>query len=160
MNIFIHSIILGLLSTLIMDLLALLRFHFFQSKSFNYALIGRWTLSLKNFKFLYNNITSSPVVKYEMIVGWLLHYAIGVSLSFIYLQTPIFNEQPNIFISSILFGLFTTLIPLIIMQPILGFGFFASKTPRPTQSIKNSLIAHFNFGLGLFLAQYTLFKLF
>lgn len=160
MNLFLQSIILGLISTLIMDLLALLRFQFFQSKSFNYALLGRWILTLKNFKYLHSNINSIPAVKYEMITGWLLHYAIGVSLSFIYLHTPILNDQLNIFISSILFGLFTTSIPLIIMQPILGFGFFASKTPRPAQSIKNSFIAHFNFGFGLFLAQYILIRLF
>lgn len=74
-------------------------------------------------------------------------------LSYLYLQMMILNNGISTFISSILFGLCTTLIPLFMMLPMLGFGVLASKTPNPKMSIRNSLIAHTNFGIGLFIAQ-------
>lgn len=156
MNILINSIFLGLISTFIMDLFAYIKCRLFKTSSFNYALLGRWVLSLKDLKFFYSNITQAPSRKFERIIGWFLHYVIGVILCFIYILIDDSKTCVDTFISSILFGIATTSIPFLIMQPILGFGFFANKTLNQWVSIKNSLIAHFYFGLGLFVAQFIL----
>ena len=153
MNILIYTIILGVIATFIMDVITWIKYYLFKTSSFDYALLGRWFLSLNNLQFFYNNITQATSQKYERATGWLLHYVIGVILCFIYIQINSTTTHLDSFISSIVFGFATTFIPLTIMQPILGFVFFANKTPAQWKNIKNSVIAHLNFGVGLFIAQ-------
>jgi hypothetical protein len=45
------------------------------------------------------------------------------------------------------------------MQPCLGFGIAASKTPKPNIARLRSLIAHFVFGLGLYGSGWALAQL-
>jgi hypothetical protein len=40
--------------------------------------------------------------------------------------------------------------PLFILQPSLGLGVAASKSPKPTQARLKSLVTHTVFGLGLY----------
>jgi Protein of unknown function (DUF2938) len=42
--------------------------------------------------------------------------------------------------------------PLLVMQPAMGAGLFASKTPTPWKSCMRSLLNHSVFGVGLYLA--------
>ncbi|EZQ10540.1 DUF2938 family protein [Acinetobacter sp. Ver3] len=153
MNILIYILALGLSATLIMDFLGWVRAMIFKIPSFNYAYLGRFFFLVKNKKYVYRNITEAPVHKFEYITGWVFHYITGIFFALIYTYIDNSHTTLEAFISSILFGLSTAIIPFLVMQPILGFGFFASKTPNQWISIKNSLVAHLNFGIGLFIAQ-------
>ena len=51
-----------------------------------------------------------------------------------------------------LVGVVTVLAPFLIMQPGMGAGIAASRTPRPGAARLQSLITHAVFGFGLYLA--------
>ncbi|MNG26361.1 hypothetical protein D3C84_1113440 [compost metagenome] len=57
---------------------------------------------------------------------------------------------------AVLLGMGTVAAPLLVMQPAMGAGFFASKTPAPLKNCLRSLASHSVFGLGLFLAAVLL----
>jgi hypothetical protein len=46
----------------------------------------------------------------------------------------------------------TVLFPFLIMQPSLGLGVAASRTPNPMQARLKSLVTHTVFGIGLYLS--------
>lgn len=150
--IIIKSIIIGVASTIFMDVATKLRELLFQIKPLNYALVGRWFLSWKSRTFLHKNITQSPVKKFEVFFGWFIHYLVGIFWAYLYLILNDFYSFEKIFISILIFVLLSTLVPFLIMQPALGFGFFALNTTSPLKSIKNSIISHTFFGIGLYLS--------
>ncbi|OTG86778.1 hypothetical protein B9T31_07250 [Acinetobacter sp. ANC 4558] len=149
---FMHTIAIGILATIFMDIFSILNQKIFKIIPLNYALIGRWVLSWKNFKFSHNTILNTSAIKHELCVGWLIHYATGIGWTYLYfISSTYFNYEINL-LNTLIFALITTLFPFIILQPVLGFGIFAQKTPNPLKSIRNSLIAHSLFGLGLYYA--------
>ena len=53
---------------------------------------------------------------------------------------------------AVAFGLATVAAPLFVMQPAMGAGFAASKTPAPLRNCLRSIANHGVFGLGLYLS--------
>mgnify|MGYP003471996939 CR=1 FL=1 len=53
-------------------------------------------------------------------------------------------------------GIATLAAPWFLMQPAMGSGFMASKTPSPLQNRLRSLANHTVFGVGLYLAAAAL----
>ncbi|QIO04466.1 DUF2938 family protein [Acinetobacter shaoyimingii] len=152
MLLMIQIIFIGIFATLFMDVIAYIREKLFQIRSLNYAFLGRWILLWKDGTLTHENITLVPVVKFERVIGWFIHYLIGIFWVYVYLVLDHLLNFNSLFLSSISFSLLTTLISFLILQPALGFGFFALKTPNPLISIKNSLLAHLFFGIGLYLS--------
>ena len=156
MSFFIHGIFIGMFATLMMDIFAFIRFKFFHIASLNYRLVGRWMISWKDRKFKHHHILHSDVQKFEVLIGWIIHYIIGIIWAIIFLFLVQYFDIKLIFISSLTYALFTSLIPFIIMQPAFGLGFFASKTPNPKSNIFNSLMSHTAFGIGLYFSHQVL----
>lgn len=63
-------------------------------------------------------------------------------------------RQPTL-APALLVGVTTVAAPLLLMQPGMGFGIAASRTPRPGAVRLQSLITHAVFGLGLYLAGWA-----
>jgi hypothetical protein len=57
--------------------------------------------------------------------------------------------QPTV-LPALLYGIATVVFPFFIMQPSLGLGIAAAKTPNPMQARLKSLATHFVFGVGLY----------
>jgi len=55
-------------------------------------------------------------------------------------------------VPALIVGVVTVLAPFLVMQPAMGAGFAASRTPRPGAARLQSLITHVVFGLGLYVA--------
>ncbi|MCY1457414.1 hypothetical protein D9M71_747140 [compost metagenome] len=55
---------------------------------------------------------------------------------------------------ALLFGLASLAAPFFILQPGMGAGIAASRTPRPNTARLRSLMAHTVFGIGLYLAAW------
>jgi hypothetical protein len=49
-------------------------------------------------------------------------------------------------------GVGTVVFPLFVMQPAMGLGVAASRTPAPLKNCLRSVVNHAVFGLGLFLS--------
>jgi len=143
----------GLLATLIMDGWSLARRYLFAVPSLNYALIGRWILWMSKGRYFHHTIHDTPAVKGETFTGWAVHYLTGMAFAFIPLlwrgqQWP---EHADL-LSAVISGLLSLMAPFFIMQPALGWGIAASKTPVPGKARLNSAVNHLVYGLGLYLA--------
>lgn len=149
---FISAIIMGLGATLTFDLWALFLKHVFRITPSNICLVGRWLRYMPEGIFKHANIVSAPQKSAECMVGWIAHYMIGITFAsaFVALVGNNWLQRPTL-IPAIVFGVVTVLAPFFIMQPLLGFGFAASKTPNPTPARLRSLMNHTAFGVGLYL---------
>lgn len=151
-QLFIHSLVIGICTTIFMDIVTVIRTKLLQVKSLNYAWVGRWVLGWPKGQFTHPNITQAAPQKHEMIVGWFFHYLIGILWVYLFLLGHQFDLYSIDFISMMIFALITTFFPFLIMQPAFGFGFFAQRTPAPLIAMRNSLITHTSFGLGMYIS--------
>lgn len=141
----------GLGATLVIDLWALLLKRGFGIPSLSYCLLGRWLLHMPGGTFRHQNIAAATSKRHECTIGWVAHYLIGTSfaLVFVAFASGAWLEHPTL-VPAVAFGVVTVLVPFLIMQPSLGLGMAASKTPHPNQARLKSLMTHTMFGLGLF----------
>lgn len=118
----------------------------------NYALVGRWVGHMFRGQFIHDGIGKSSRIAGEMVLGWMLHYAVGLLFSalLIMIVGGDWLYQPTI-APALLFGIATVVVPLFIIQPGMGAGVAASKTSTPVRNCLRSLITHAVFGLGLFI---------
>lgn len=143
--------LVGIGATLLIDVWALLLRRGFNIPSLDFCLLGRWVLHMPGGTFVHRSIGASSKKPYECVVGWVAHYLIGTSLAllFVVLVSDRWLERPT-FWPALAFGVVTTLIPYFVLQPSLGLGLAASKTPKPAQARVKSLMTHTVFGLGLY----------
>jgi DUF2938 family protein len=142
---------IGIGATLVMDLWNLFLKHGFGIPSLNYCLLGRWVRYMPGGTLRHTNITAAPQKPFECTVGWIAHYTIGVvfALVFVILSSGDWLARPTL-PPALLFGLGTVVFPFFILQPSLGLGIAASRTPRPMQARLKSLVTHTVFGVGLY----------
>lgn len=119
----------------------------------NFAFIGRWIGHLLRGRFSHDSIARSEPIPGEVALGWITHYAIGVAFAALLVAVAgiDWTASPTL-LPAVLVGMATVAAPLLVMQPAMGAGFFASKTPTPLKNCLRSLTNHSVFGLGLFLA--------
>jgi hypothetical protein len=148
---FLHAAGIGIIATLCIDLWSLLLKYSFGIASLNYCLLGRWFLHMPGGTFVHQSIGVAQPRRGECAVGWLAHYLIGISLAvtFVAIASMAWLARPTL-LPALAFGLVTTLIPFLVMQPSLGFGVAASRTPNPAQARLKSVLTHTIFGLGLY----------
>lgn len=155
-----RGIFIGAGATVVIDVWAAL-LRRFGVPSLNFAFLGRWLSYLPQGRFIHAKIASTPPARGEALLGWLAHYAIGVS--FAGLLLAIFGldwaRSPTLG-PALLVGIGTLPAPLFVLQPALGAGIASSKTPRPVFNTFKSLTTHVVFGVGLFLAALVGARLF
>ena len=151
-NLIINTIILGLGATLTFDLWALFLKQTFKIKPSNMCMIGRWIQYMPEGIFRHENITAAPPKSMECEVGWVTHYLTGIvfAIGFVALAGKDWLEHPML-IPALIFGIATVFAPFFILQPALGHGVAASKTPNPIQSRLRTVMNHTSFGIGLYL---------
>lgn len=143
----------GIGATVLMDLASLARHRLFATPLPNYALVGRWIAHTLRGQFRHRSIASSAPMRGELAVGWLAHYAIGISFALLLYAAcgGEWFERPTIG-PALITGVVTVLAPFLVMQPAMGAGFAARRTPRPGAARLQSILNHAIFGLGLYLA--------
>ncbi|MBK4992342.1 DUF2938 domain-containing protein [Pseudomonas sp. S37] len=143
---------IGIGATVVMDLWGLL-LRRLGVATLNFAMVGRWAGHLLRGCVRHQAIAKAEPVRNELAWGWGIHYAIGVL--FAMLLVAIVWEgwllAPTL-LPAVVVGMATVVAPLGFMQPAMGAGFFASKTPTPARNCVKSLATHFVFGVGLFLS--------
>ncbi|HET9337330.1 MAG TPA: DUF2938 domain-containing protein [Sphingomicrobium sp.] len=148
---------LGVGATLVMDGWSLGLRRLLGISTLDYRLVGRWVGHFPKGRFTHDPIVQSPPVAGEKWFGWVAHYAIGIGFAWAFslLMVPDWFDSPTPQ-PPILFGLVTVLVPFLVMQPALGFGVAASRTPDPLSARLRSLATHAVFGLGLYLSALPL----
>lgn len=146
---------IGIGATLFMDLWNLFLKRAFSIPSLNYCLLGRWLRHMPGGTFRHVNITAAQQKSFECMIGWSAHYTIGVvfALVFIVLTSGDWLARPTL-LPALLYGVGTVVFPFFIMQPSLGLGIAASRTPTPAQARVKSLVTHTVFGVGLYVCAH------
>ena len=95
-------------------------------------------------------------VRGERLVGWTAHYLIGVAFAalLVALWGREWMDRPTL-APALLVGTGTVTAPFLLMQPGMGAGIAASRTPRPAAARLQSLVNHATFGLGLYAAGWA-----
>ena len=151
-----HIALVGIGATAVMDIwLMLLSGLGVPTTSF--ALVGRWVGDLLRGQFAHVAISKAPPVEFELGLGWLTHYLIGIAFAglLVAVQGTAWLEQPT-FLPALAAGVFTVAAPWFVMQPAMGSGFLATKTPAPLTNCLRNLANHAVFGTGLYLAAAVL----
>ena len=145
------GVAVGIGATLFMDLWNLFLKRAFNIPSLNYCLLGRWLRHIPEGTLRHASIAAAPAKSSECAVGWAAHYTIGVvfALGFVALTSGRSLLNPS-FLPALFYGIATVVFPFLILQPALGFGIAASRTPKPTQARLKSLVTHTVFGIGLY----------
>lgn len=147
------ALAIGVGATALMDVWAVALKRFWCIPSLNLAMVGRWLGHLPRGTFTHVNIAQAAPVRDEAILGWTAHYLIGVLFAAVLLALAgqEWVRQPT-FAPALLAGLVSVAAPFCILQPGMGAGLAASKTPHPGAARLRSLMAHTAFGSGLYLA--------
>ena len=157
MNYLIFTVIIGTGATAITDLWGIARKSFFGIATPNYGLVGRWIAHMARGRFRHVSIAAASPVRGEHIIGWTAHYLIGIT--FAALLISIWGLEwvryPTI-APAIAVGIGTVAAPFLLMQPGMGAGIAASRTPRPGAARLQSLITHVVFGLGLYVTGWVI----
>ena len=146
-----YAIGIGVGATLVMDLWNLFLKRAFGMPSLNYCLLGRWLSHMTGGTFRHTSIAATSPKPAECAIGWMAHYTIGVVFALVFvLVSGSWPARPTL-LPALLYGIGTVVFPFFIMQPSLGLGIAASKTPNPMQARLKSLATHTVFGVGLYL---------
>ena len=141
----------GIGATLLMDLWSLL-LRFLGIRTLDYAMLGRWCGHWSKGVWFHSSIQNASAVRGEKLWGWMLHYLAGIALAAALagLVGPQWFRDPTL-LPALCWGAATVLLPWLVLQPALGAGLAAARTPRPWHSRAISLATHIVFGFGLFL---------
>ena len=152
-----HALLVGVGATIVMDLWAWIQKRVFGIPSLNYAFVARWVMLMPKGKWVHKPIMATASVKGEKPMGWILHYLIGVIFALVHVCVlgEWWLSEPSL-APALATGAITMVFPFFIIQPCLGFGVAASKTPTPWKARWLSLLAHSSYGIGLFVSALVL----
>lgn len=153
MDILIQGILIGTIATIGLDIWAAIVKHVLRLPTADWALVGRWFGHMPRGVFVHSPIAESPAIRNELAIGWIAHYCTGVVYGVAYLGIVrvLLSSSPSL-VSALIFGLVTLVAPWLIMQPGMGAGLFAAKTPRPGVVRLVNLSMHVVFGASLYAA--------
>lgn len=142
----------GIIATALMDIWGLIRKVLLSMAPPDYGMVGRWLAHMRHGCFKHASMAAVSPVKHERWIGWTAHYLIGVLFAAIPLLVwgTAWFVHPFLW-QALVIGLATVAAPFLIMQPGMGAGIAASRTPKPVTARLHSVINHIVFGLGLYL---------
>jgi hypothetical protein len=148
--------LVGIGATVVMDVWLMLLKRL-GTQTLDFALIGRWLGHLLRGRLMHDAIRQSPPIPRELAWGWLTHYSVGIAFAWLLVsvQGLAWTHSPTL-LPAIAVGMGTVVVPLFVMQPAMGSGFAASKTPAPLKNCLRSLANHTVFGVGLYIAAVLL----
>jgi hypothetical protein len=147
------TVLTGVGATAVMDMWAVARKQLLGIPPLDYGLVGRWLAYLPRGRFRHHPIAASSPVRGERVIGWTAHYAIGIAFAAVLLAIwgLEWARDPRLG-PALIVGIASVAAPFLLMQPGMGAGIAASRTPRPAAARFQALITHTVFGLGLYAA--------
>lgn len=156
MDYLICTLTIGIGATAVMDLWGIARKPLFGIAAPDYGLVGRWLAHMMHGRFRHDSIKAAPPVHGERLLGWTAHYLIGIAFAAVLIAIwgLEWAQHPRI-IPALIVGIGSVAAPFLLMQPGMGAGIAASRTPHPAAARLQSLITHAVFGLGLYAAGWA-----
>lgn len=156
MNYVVCILFTGIGATVVMDLWGMARKPLLGIPPPDYGLVGRWFGHMAHGRFRHDSIAAASPVPGEKLLGWTTHYLIGIAFAatLICIWGLEWFRQPTL-APAMIIGVGTAAAPFLLMQPGMGAGIAASRTPRPGAARIQSLITHTFFGFGLYVAGWA-----
>jgi hypothetical protein len=146
------AVLIGAGATAFLDVYGVMRGWLTGSAMPDYAPVGRWIAHMARGRFVHDAIGRSAPVAGERFIGWSAHYLIGVMFAAVLLVVwPDWAHAPAL-LPALIVGIGSVAAPFLLMQPGMGLGVAASRTPNPRAARLRSLTTHTIFALGLYLA--------
>lgn len=143
--------VIGIGATVLMDIWAIILSRFPGQGLPNWAPVGRWVWHLQHGKVFHQSIRTAAPYQHEQALGWAFHYLVGLlyGIILVLIMGRGWLAHPT-FLPAWIWGIVTIAAGWFLLQPGLGIGWAASKTPNPTMTRILGLVAHTVFGFGLF----------
>ena len=146
----ITGITAGVIGTLVMDISNYLLSRFRLISKIELSMIGRMAAGWLSRRFFYKNPAEMIQVKNEEILGFVTHYAIGISMAIIFVfGWQLFIDGTISAIPAILYGILTTAASWFFVYPSMGLGVCGLKSPEKIKATFSSLANHLFYGIGL-----------
>lgn len=147
-----EAILIGVGATVFLDICSAARMRFFKVPFPDFRFVGRWFAHMTRGRFAHASIAKSSPVKYERVIGWLAHYLIGIAFAGVLLAIwPGWTRRPTL-IPALIVGIGSVAAPFLLMQPGMGAGIAARRTPDPGAARRRSIVTHTIFAIGLYAA--------
>jgi hypothetical protein len=145
-----RSVAIGIGATVLLDLWAILLNKVFGQGAPNWAPVGRWFWHLKDGKVFHDDINRATPYAHELALGWIGHYAVGIlyGVLLVIFAGAAWLANPT-FVPAWILGIVTVAAGWFLLQPGLGLGWAASKTPNPNKVRFLNLVGHTVFAIGL-----------
>ena len=114
---------IGIGGSALIDLWSLILRRVFHVPTLDYAMLGRWIGHFPRGKFVHKRIASATPVRGERPLGWVAHYAIGITFAVVLLAVWGLDwaQSPTI-VPALVVGVGSIVAPWFVMQPALGAG--------------------------------------
>jgi len=143
----------GVLATITMDVAMVaassLGGSAFTSRRTGPDVIGRWAADLLRGRWRHGDITGEPARRGELGLGLLTHYVTGIVLTQAYLMLPRREDARPSFAGGTAFGIATAVLPLLIMFPSMGYGWFGLRCGEAARLNRIMFLGHTAFGVGI-----------
>ncbi len=140
----------SVLSTLTMDIAGGILKSAGITAGLSAGVVGKWVESSIHGTVFLNDIRTSPGEPTSLPRFLLYHYAIGLLLTMaLYAMVRIFQPGPVPWWIPVTYGLTTSVLPLLLMFPAMGFGCWGSKGPPEYLLLRTAILNHLAFGIGL-----------
>lgn len=150
-------VFIGVGGAALMDAWTLVARRAFNIHGLDYAMLGRWIGHLARGRFFHERIASAEPIRGERPLGWVAHYSIGIAFAFLlpaiwgldWARSPTVGPP-------LLVGWGTIIAPWLVLQPGMGAGIAASRTPNPRAARLRNLATHTAYGVGLYVSALAL----
>ena len=143
----------GVLATITMDVAMEAASRFggsaFTSDRLGLDVIGRWAADLVRGRWRHDDIRSEPARRGEVALGLLTHYGTGIMLTQAFLLLPRRGNGRPSFPGGTAFGIATAMLPLLVMFPSMGYGWFGLRSGDAARINRIMLLGHTAFGVGI-----------
>ena len=155
---FLHGILIGIAATAILDIWAIVAKRAYDAARPNWALAGRWFAHMRDARFHHDNIAHAIPVSGELAIGWIAHYVVGIVYGLMVTAIWFFQNAgyPTLLAPLIIGLVLATCAAWFMMQPGMGLGVAACKTPDPTRMRLRTLINHAVFSIAMYLSAIAL----
>ena len=157
LDLVLRGIAIGVVGSALMDVWSAVLRRRFGIPTLDYRLLGRWIGHFPRGRFVHEKIAAAEPVVGERALGWLAHYAIGVTFAFLLVAIwgSAWLDAPTVW-PALAVGIGTIVAPWLVMQPAMGLGVAASKSPNPVATRLRNIATHTVYGLGLYAAAMAL----